>query len=131
MARWIGQSQEQRAETFLRQQGLVSVARNVTYRGSEIDLIMKDGITWVCIEVKYRRQNSHGSAAETINVAKLRRMSAALARYLSDNNVNPNMVPLRLDAVVIDNDQINWLKNIGAWMYRPVICISKCQPERL
>ncbi|GGF73798.1 YraN family protein [Alteromonas lipolytica] len=113
MARWIGANQEQRAERYLRQLGLTPVARNITYRGSEIDLIMKEQHTWVCIEVKYRQRNSHGQAAESINPAKIHRMGTAFQRYLSDNGVNPNMVPMRLDAVVIDGDDIKWLKNIG------------------
>ena len=113
MARWIGQHHEQRAEHYLRRAGLSFVARNVTYRGCEIDLVMKDHHTWVCIEVKYRQQNSHGEAAETITAAKIRRMGTAFQRYLSDNGINPNMVPLRLDAIVIDGAAIDWLKNIG------------------
>lgn len=113
MARWIGQHQEKRAEDYLKRAGLSAVARNISYRGSEIDLIMKDQQTWVCIEVKYRQQNSHGQAAETISAAKIRRMGTAFQRYLSDNGMNPNMVPMRLDAVVIDGDEIRWLKNIG------------------
>lgn len=113
MARWIGHNHEQRAKQFLQRAGLSFVAQNVTYRGSEIDLVMKDQYTWVCVEVKYRQRNHHGQAAETIGPAKIRRMGTAFQRYLSDNGVNPNMVPMRLDAIVIDGDTIDWLKNIG------------------
>ena len=113
MARWIGHNHEKRAQQYLQQAGLTLVAKNVTYRGSEIDLIMKEQQTWVCVEVKYRQQDSHGHAAETISPAKIHRMGTAFQRYLSDNGINSNMVPMRLDAVVIDGDTINWLKNIA------------------
>lgn len=113
MARWIGTKQEEKAETYLRKAGLKSVARNVIYRGSEIDLVMRDSEYWVCVEVKYRQRNTHGSAAETITAAKIHRMSTAFHRYLSNNGINPNMTPIRLDAVVIDGDHIEWLKNIS------------------
>lgn len=114
MARWIGQSQEQRAEKYLINSGLEFIARNVTYRGSEIDLIMREGDIWVCIEVKYRRQKSHGDGAEAISSAKIRRMATALQRYLSDNGVNPAMAPMRLDAIVMDDKKIQWIRNISA-----------------
>ena len=55
MARWIGHNQEKRAQQYLQRAGLTLVAKNVTYRGSEIDLIMKEQQTWVCVEVKYRQ----------------------------------------------------------------------------
>ncbi|NVK57659.1 MAG: YraN family protein [Alteromonadaceae bacterium] len=113
MARWIGASHERRAEQFLREAGLSFVARNITYRGSEIDLIMQEHGTWVCVEVKYRRQGSHGVAAESISAAKIRRMGAALQRYLTEHNINPTMAAMRLDAVVIDDKRIEWIKNIG------------------
>lgn len=114
MARWIGKSQEQRAEKFLVKSGLRSIARNVTYRGSEIDLVMQEGTTWVCIEVKYRRQASYGDGAESIDSAKIRRMATAFQRYLSDNGVNPAMAPMRLDAIIMDDKNIQWIRNISA-----------------
>ncbi|MDC8832565.1 YraN family protein [Alteromonas gilva] len=113
MARWIGTSQERRAEQFLRNAGLRFEARNISYRGCEIDLIMREHNTWVCVEVKYRRSDSHGVAAETINAAKIRRMGHALERYLKEHKINPTMAPMRLDAVVIDDNRIEWIKNIG------------------
>lgn len=112
-ARLIGFAQESQACKYLQQQGLTLVAQNVCYRGGELDLIMRDNQTWVCVEVKFRRQSHYGSAAETISTAKIRRMGAAFQRYLSDNGVNPAMAPMRLDALVIDNKEVNWIKNIG------------------
>ncbi len=112
-ARLIGFEQESQACEYLTQQGLKLVAKNVCYRGGELDLIMQDDQTWVCIEVKFRRQSDYGTAAETISTAKIRRMGAAFQRYLSDNGVNPAMAPMRLDALVIDNKKVNWIKNIG------------------
>ena len=112
-SRFLGFSYEKRAESYLRKQGLVAVAKNVVYRGAELDLIMRDGDVWVCIEVKYRKDNYGGSAAETIVPTKIRRMSAAFQRFLSDNGHNPNMIPIRLDAVVFNGESVDWIKNIG------------------
>lgn len=112
-ARLIGFDQESRACAYLQQQGLTLVAKNVCFRGGELDLIMRDKETWVCVEVKFRSKSHYGIAAETISPAKIRRMGAAFQRYLSDNGVNPSMAPMRLDALVIDNKKVNWIKNIG------------------
>ena len=59
------------------------------------------------------RQFTGKQPTKTISAAKIHRMGTAFQRYLSDNGINSNMVPMRLDAVVIDGDTINWLKNIA------------------
>ena len=60
-ARLIGFDQESRACAYLQQQGLTLVAKNVCFRGGELDLIMRDKETWVCVEVKFRSKSHYGS----------------------------------------------------------------------
>ena len=45
--------------------------QNFSCRGGEIDLVLLDGDTIVFAEVRYRRSRRFGSAAESVNYAKL------------------------------------------------------------
>lgn len=107
-----GQQAEERALSFLLQQGLQLVARNWLCRGGEIDLIMRDGRCLVFIEVRHRASSRFGGAAYSITPAKQRKLMHAATVYLSDKRVD---APCRFDAVLSEGEQpLQWLKNIFA-----------------
>ncbi|HEM7884866.1 MULTISPECIES: YraN family protein [Burkholderia cepacia complex] len=60
----VGAAFEQRARQFLERHGLGFVAANVTMRGGELDLVMRepDGML-VFVEVRARRSTRHGAGA--------------------------------------------------------------------
>ena len=105
---------EKTAESFLRTQGLVLLQRNFSSRFGEIDLIMKDDQTLVFVEVKYRRNDHHGSGAEAVTFHKQGRISRTAAWYLAKNPDRAEWV-CRFDVISIDpkkRDQgINWIKS--------------------
>ncbi|WP_246099373.1 YraN family protein [Methylibium rhizosphaerae] len=109
-----GDEGESRALAHLQRQGLKLVERN--YRvaagprshGAEVDLIMRDRDgTLVFVEVRRRAGGGHGSAAESISVAKRRRLVFAAQNYLQRHATPP---PCRFDVVAIDADRIEWLR---------------------
>ena len=108
-----GNAAEDKACSFLIEQGLTLRCRNYRTRRGELDIVMQDGNTIVCIEVKYRKQNHYGSAVEFITAKKLNRIRAAFEFYLLDNNLNSTSPPLRIDVIAIDGNNLQWLKNIG------------------
>ncbi|GFD89955.1 UPF0102 protein [Tenacibaculum sp. KUL152] len=108
-----GNAAEDKACEFLVEQGLSLRCRNYRTRRGELDLVMQDGNTIVCIEVKYRKQQRFGSAIEFVTAKKLHRIRAAFEFYLLDNNLNPASTPLRIDVIAIDGSNLQWLKNIG------------------
>lgn len=108
-----GNAAEDRAVSYLEEQGLTLRCRNYRTRRGELDIIMQHGSTIVCVEVKYRRKNQFGHAIEFVTNKKLQRIQAAFAFYLLDNNLNPASTSLRIDAIVIDGDDLQWLQNIG------------------
>jgi putative endonuclease len=69
---------EQRAEDEYLKRGYVLVARNICNnrgkRMGEIDLIMRTDTELVFVEVKTRRGNKYGSAAESITLAKKKKI---------------------------------------------------------
>ena len=108
-----GSVAEDRACKYLMEQGLTLRCRNYHTRRGELDIVMQDGCTIVCVEVKYRRRNQFGSALEFVTAKKLQRIQAAFDFYLLDNGLNPASTSLRIDVVAIDGDNLQWLKNVG------------------
>lgn len=110
----IGDAAERRAERFLVSQGLIAIAQNFRTKRGELDLVMRDGDYWVCIEVKYREQADFGYAVEMVTPRKLQRIKAAFEQFLLDNGLNPAMTPQRVDIVAIDGNNLEWLQNVTA-----------------
>ena len=108
-----GNAAEDKACDFLLEQGLTLRCRNFRTRRGELDLVMQDGSTIVCVEVKYRKQNNYGSAVEFVTAKKLQRIRAAFEYYLLDNRVNSTTTSLRIDVVAINGNELQWLKNVG------------------
>lgn len=107
----VGDAAEERASGFLQAKGLQFVARN--YRtpgrgGGEIDLILrdKDG-TLVFVEVRKRSRADHGGAAASVGHVKQRRIIFAARHYLLALRTMP---PCRFDVVVIDGEDVEWLR---------------------
>ncbi|WP_394221513.1 YraN family protein [Alteromonas gracilis] len=108
-----GSAAEDKACNYLMEQGLTLLCRNYRTRRGELDIVMQDGNTVVCIEVKYRKRNQFGSALEFVTAKKLQRIQAAFDFYLLDNGINPASTSLRIDVIAIDGSELQWLKNVG------------------
>jgi putative endonuclease len=109
-----GEKAEQAAEDFLLKQGLRFVERNFFCRLGEIDLIFLDENTYVFIEVRFRANNAHGSAAESLGQSKLKKVRSSAALWLQKNN--KTNYASRFDAILfdekIDKQHLTWLKAV-------------------
>lgn len=104
-----GESAEQQAYSFLINKGLKPVGRNFRCKLGELDLIMSDQQTLVIIEVRFRKNDKYGSAAESVTRAKQSRIIAATHVYLSAQKTDR---PIRFDVVAISgNGDIDWIQN--------------------
>jgi len=107
-----GRNNEVLACQFLKQHKLKLVETNYHCRYGEIDLIMRDKDSLVFIEVRYRAQDRFGSAMESVNVYKQRRLIATAKHYLQQTQAP---LPTRFDVIAISGKghetKINWLKN--------------------
>ncbi len=115
----LGANAESTAARYLVQQGLKLRACNYRSRWGEIDLVMNDGDTVVFVEVRYRSRNDFGSAAETIDYYKQRRITRTAQCYSQEHGLHDE-VSMRFDAVLIENyaqhmahnnAKIRWLKD--------------------
>jgi putative endonuclease len=110
-----GKVTEAFAENYLTQFGLIPIDRNVHCRQGEIDLVMRDGDTFVFVEVKYRKNNHFGSAIETISIAKQNKIRHCVAFFFQQANLNEYNTPCRFDVIALEGNinqpQVTWLKN--------------------
>ncbi len=105
-----------RAEDFalnhLQARGLRLLTRNYSCPAGELDLVMDDGESVVVIEVRYRRNNAHGTPAETVGPQKRAKLTRTASHFLQKH---PRLArrSLRFDVVAIwgttATPEIDWI----------------------
>ncbi len=104
-----GETAEDTAHHYLIRQGLKPLQRNFRCQQGELDLIMRDQNILVIVEVRFRKSDRYGSAAESVTPAKQSRIIAATQVYLTQQ---PQDRPIRFDVVALSGDgRIAWIKN--------------------
>jgi putative endonuclease len=109
-----GASAEARAEALLAARGLATVARNVRYRGGEIDLVMRDGDEWVFVEVRSRSRRTFGGAAASVDARKQARLALAANLFLLGRFGQRQWPPCRFDVVAFDGGHPEWIRGAFA-----------------
>lgn len=108
--RSIGTKYEEIAKQYLSKSGVKILDNNFRCKIGEIDLIGKNGDTYVFVEVKYRKDLSLGHPAEAVDYKK-RRTICRVADYYRMKYKISEYVPCRFDVVAILRDEIIWYKN--------------------
>ena len=109
--RTAGTSAEDIACAYLQRRGLRLLLRNYRCHRGEIDLIMRDAEYLVFVEVRYRRRDAFGSAAESISATKRERIVMTANHYLQRKSVEP---PCRFDVVAVHGgnlQDIDWIRD--------------------
>ncbi len=99
--RSVGRHGEKLAESHLLRQGFRILARNLHLRHAELDLVALEGRTLCFIEVRLRSSTRFGSAAESVDRRKQRRLTRAAAEVLATRRL-PGHDTLRFDVVSVD-----------------------------
>lgn len=94
--------------------GLKLIKRNHLCKGGEIDLVMLDGVTLALVEVRFRRNRSHGGAAASVTATKRHRIVIA-SRHLLQTQRELQRYRARFDLVAIELDEqqqpkVEWIK---------------------
>lgn len=106
----IGVWAERRAERLLTRHGLKTLARNYRCRYGEIDLIMRDGLALVFVEVRARGNTAYVSGSESVDRAKRRRLRATAEHYLG--GIRERLPDCRFDIVSFNGDaEPEWIRN--------------------
>jgi putative endonuclease len=110
-----GEVTEALAADYLMKQGLIMQEKNLYSKMGEIDVIMKDGDTFVFVEVKYRSSANFGGAISAISLKKQQKIRKTAEFYLQKCGLNEYNTSCRFDVIAlqgnISNPEITWLKN--------------------
>ena len=115
----LGAKGELAAEAFLKEQGVHILMKNYRCRFGEIDIIAKEGIYYLIIEVKTRKEYRQGMPAEAVNAVKQRKICRTfdyfrMRYHLSDET------PVRFDVIEVDRAlHCRWMKN--AFEYQEIM----------
>jgi len=110
-----GRKAENLAEKYLNQNKLTTLKRNYLCKSGEIDLIMMDDDELVFIEVRARGKSEFGSAAETVDTNKQRKIIASAKTFLLENpHLKHHMC--RFDVFELNdfnesNHETSWIKD--------------------
>jgi putative endonuclease len=94
-----GRRGETLAARELERQGYTIVERNWRCEAGEIDLVAREGDTWVFVEVKLRTGRVYGLPEEAITHRKRKRLMGAALMYLAERDLID--VIWRIDVVAI------------------------------
>ena len=114
--RKIGHQAEQIALNYLSKHSLKPLTQNYSTPSGEIDIIMLDKTCneLVFVEVRYRAETDFGSAVESVNPPKQRKIIQTAKHYLQKHTQYQNFV-CRFDVIGIESDlkypRINWIKD--------------------
>jgi len=83
--RALGQRGEDAVAAWYESQGYEIVVRNWRCREGELDLVVRDGRTFVFCEVKTRTTDAFGAPVEAITRTKQMRLRRLAAKWLEDD----------------------------------------------
>ena len=105
-----GREGEARAADYLRKQKYEVIGANYRCRFGELDLIAKKRELVVFVEVKLRKNDRFGAAAEAVTLSKQDKLRKAAASWLASHDCD---APTRFDIIEIytETGRINHIEN--------------------
>lgn len=102
--RALGARGEAMAAAWYESNGYEILARNWRCRDGELDLVVRNGRTFVFCEVKARTSDAFGVPAEAVTHEKRRRIRHLAARWLEESPIRP--AEIRFDVVSVLGGEI-------------------------
>lgn len=100
---------ESGAVKLLEDKGLKIIERNYRTRAGEIDIVAKDGDTYVFVEVKARAGAEFGHPGEAVTPSKMYKIAGAAKQWLAEHGVRSR--PCRFDVVTVLGEKIGHIEN--------------------
>ncbi len=111
----VGAAAEIQAAEFLQAQGLVLLARNLTCKAGELDLVCLDAEVLVIVEVRLRGRRDYGGALASVTWRKQRKLVRA-TQFFWQRQAEWRTRRLRFDVVALEpradgTREITWIKD--------------------
>lgn len=116
----IGNIGEKLARVHLEAKGYRIIASNYRCRWGEVDLVARDGLAWVFVEVRTRRSVGYGSPEESVTPRKAQRLTQTALHFLAETETASTETHWRIDLVAVNLGpgrrvlDINHLENVVA-----------------
>jgi len=110
--RTLGERGEAIAAAYLRGQKFTIVERNFRCKGGEIDIIARDGKTYVFVEVKTRRTLSFGPPQLALTPFKQRQISKAALTWLAKKKLFGACARFDVIAILAPDHQVPQIDHI-------------------
>ncbi len=107
-----GRAIEQKVKSYLEEQGLTFVTNNFYTRYGEIDLVFREGLMWIFIEVKFRQSEQYGRAEDAFTKQKRQRLTKAIQFFVAQYNINLQHHDHRIDLFAINGRRAKWYKAV-------------------
>lgn len=107
-----GLDAEEFVKAYLIKHGLKWIQSHYRSRFGEIDLVMQERTCLIFVEVRCRKSNMFGSACESVNYQKQRKLQLTALQYLAHTS-RFKYWSARFDVVGLQGNppQIEWIKN--------------------
>lgn len=105
----LGKYGEKLAVRYLKRHGYKIIKTNYHISIGEVDIIARDGVFLVFVEVKYRSKTLYGYPSEAVDWHKQRKIRAVASQYLLSHPLEPDLI--RFDVVQIIDDKIELFKS--------------------
>lgn len=107
-----GRAIEMKVKAYLEQQGLTFITNNYYTRFGEIDLVFRDGLVWIFVEVKFRQSAQYGLAEDAFTKQKRQRLTKAIQFFVAQYNINLQHHDHRIDLFAINGNRAKWYKAV-------------------
>jgi putative endonuclease len=108
----LGKRGEEIAVSYLKGQKFVIVERNYRCKCGEVDIIARDGRSFVFVEVKTRRTLSFGPPQLAVTPFKQRQISKAALTWLAKNRVTESNARFDVIAILLRDRQVPEIEHI-------------------
>lgn len=105
-----GKTAEIAANAYLKKNGFKTIAENFLCKGGEIDLIAMQKNLLVFVEVRFRANDTYGTAQATVTKTKQKKITTAANIFLQRHPRYQNH-DCRFDVIAITNNQLEWIEN--------------------
>ena len=109
-SRHTGTVYERKAERFLLEKGYEILERNFRCYCGEIDLIARQGMSLVFVEVKYRRDRKSGFPEEAVSPLKQQKICRVSDYYRMRKGISERL-PFRYDVIAVEGEELRHYEN--------------------